>query len=871
MNSPKPPSLPLKFFRWFCNPDCVEDIEGDLQERFQKRIEDGKHARWLYTMDILRLFRPGIVKKFEGSKKLNNYVMLKNDLKTSLRVIRREKLYSSINILGLTAGLVIALLILFYVKFEVSYEDYNPEAEKVVRITMDYLDGETVIDQDCESYHLLGPMIKDEFPEVVDYTRAFGVDGTGVKVGDEHFRELLLYAVDNSFLNVFGYPLLHGNASTALKQPNEVVLTRSTAIKYFGRIDVVGETVLMMPETTMKVVGVVEDSPANTHLKFGVLISYSSMKSQLDERDDAWDSNDTFTYLKLSSPEGYPTFAKNLSDLSNRLRAEDLIPDERIISEKIEDIHLYSDKSYEAEQNGEATIAFFLFGVALMVILIAIVNYINLSTAKSLDRAKEVGIRKVIGSSLFQLRMRFFIESLVINLLAGVATLLIIIVVFDQFKLLAGLPESLEIYEDPFFWSVFAILLVASTILSGSFPAFVLSSFQPVAVLKGKFSNSSKGVLLRKTLVVTQFAIATFLLIQTFAAKEQLTFMQQTDLGMNTEQVVVVHAPPTREQMDNYTPFKEQLLAHSSFSIASLSSSVPGMSTSDMGSTTNIGLVGDPEEPKNNFFRYTVDSAFIETMEMELVAGSNFSSQNDVENPIIVNEEAVVQWGVPLAKDLIGRKVRFWGREHQIVGVVKNFHQTGVKSAHIPLIFSYADRYGDYVSLRTSAGDLLKQMEDLETMYNLHFPNSPFEFFFLDQEFDAHYAADRQFQVVFSILSMFAILITCLGLFGLASFTVAKRAKEIGIRKVLGASVSQIIRLLSRDFVSLVVISSVLALPVTYFLVQNWLDQYAFRIEISVWLFLLPTMLVLTVAFVTVFSRTFKISTANPVNSLRNE
>ncbi|MEP5614425.1 MAG: ABC transporter permease [Cyclobacteriaceae bacterium] len=866
-----PPKLPLRFFRWFCDPDYVEDIEGDLLERFQKRTENGRNARRLYAMDILRLFRPGIIKKFEGSKKLNIYGMIKNDLKTSLSVIRREKLYSSINILGLTAGLVIALLILFYVKFEFSYEDHNPVADRVVRITMDYLDGETLVDQDCESYHVLGPMIKEEFPEVVDFTRAFGIDGTGIKVGNNHFRELVLYAVDNSFFEIFGYPLIYGNANTAMMQPDEVVLTRSTAIKYFGKVDVVGESVLMMPESTMKIVGVVEDSPANTHLKFGVLISYSSMKSELDKREDAWSSNDTFTYVKLSSPESYPVFTANLSALSDRLRAEDFIPDERIISQKIEDIHLYSDKSYEAEPNGEATIVFFLFGVALLVILIAIVNYINLSTAKSLDRAKEVGIRKVIGSSLFQLRVRFFVESFLINLLAGVATLLIIIVVFERFKLLAGLPESLQIYEDLFFWSVFAVLLVVSTVLSGSFPAFVLSSFQPVAVLKGKFSNSSRGVLLRKTLVVSQFAIATFLLIQTFAAKEQLTFMQQTDLGMNTKQVVVIHTPPTQKQMESYTPFKEQLLAHSSFSNASLSTSVPGMPTSDMGSTTNIGLVGDLKEPKNNFFRYTIDSSFVETMEMELVAGQNFSSQNDIEYPIIVNEQALIQWGIPLAEDLVGRSVRFWGREHQVVGVVKDFHQTGVKDPHIPLIFSYADRYGDYVSIRTSEGDLLKQMEDLEEIYSAHFPNSPFEFFFLDQEFDAHYAADRRFQLVFGVLSMFAILITCLGLFGLASFTVAKRAKEIGIRKVLGASVSQIIRLLSRDFVALVVISSILALPVTYFLVQNWLDQYAFRIELSIWLFLIPTILVLAVAFVTVFSRTFKISNANPVNSLRDE
>lgn len=864
-----------KFLELYCRPGLIESIEGDLEEQFEEDVEQlgTAKAKRRFWWNVIRFFRPGIIKSFEGTRKLNNYGMFRNDFKTSLRVIKRDKLYSSINILGLTSGLVIAMLILFYVKFELSYEKYNPNADKVVRITMDYMDGETLVDQDCETYHNLGPMIKEEFPEVGDFTRVFGIDGgTVVRVGESHFRELKVYATDPSFFELFGYSFLHGDSESAFRQPNEVVLSRASAIRYFGKTDVVGQSIwLTTPSSSMRIVGVVEDSPATTHLKFDLLFSYSTMKTELDERDDVWNSNDTFTYLLLERPDSYPQFQTNLAGLSERLRKEDYLPDERIVSEKISDIHLYSDKSYEAEQNGEATIVFFLFGVALLVIVIAIVNYINLSTAKSLDRAKEVGIRKVIGASLGQLRIRFFIESALINFFAGIATLLIIATVFNQFRLVAGLPESFQILKDTDSWYLFGGLLLLSTVLSGSFPAFILSSFKPVAVLKGKFSNSGRGVLLRKGLVIFQFSIAIFLLIQTFTAREQLKYMQEKDLGMNTERVVVVHTPPTREQMDNFIAFKEQLLTYTDYSNASLSTSVPGMPTSDMGSTTNIGLVGDVEEQRNNFFRYTIDSVFIKTMEMELVAGNNFSSADDRENPIIVNEEAIRQWGIPKAENVIGRKARFWGREHSIIGVVKDFHQTGVKSSHIPLIFSYADRYGDYVAIRLEKGDVLEQMDQLEEVYASHFPNSPFEFFFLDQEFDAQYAADRQFEQVFSLLSLFAMLITCLGLFGLASFTVAKRAKEIGIRKVLGASVSQIIGLLSKGFVSLVIISSLVSLPVTWFLVQGWLDQYAFRIDLNIWLFAGPSLLVLLVAFATVFSRTLKISTANPVESLRDE
>ena len=869
--SSQPPKYWLRFFSWYCNPEYAEDIEGDLLERFEKRKELGAPAKWLFITDVLRLFRPGIIRNFNKTQKLSNMAMIKNDLKTSLRLIRKEKLYSGINILGLTAGFVIALLILFYVKFELSYEQYNPNADHMVRITMDYLDGEDLVDQDCETYHILGPLIDGEFPEVQDFTRAFGVDDIQLRIEDKYLRGLKIYAVDQSFLKLFNYPLIQGDGRTALASPNEIVLTESAAIKYFGTKDILGKTIIGRESyPPLKVVGVTRDSPANTHLKFEMLISYSTMKPELDERNDIWDSNDTYTYLQLSSPDQYPVFKENLAKLTDRLRKKDFIPRERIVSEKISDIHLYSDKSYEAEPNGEATIVFFLFGVALMVIVIAVVNYINLSTAKSLDRAKEVGIRKVIGSSMFQLRMRFFTESLLMNFIAGLATLIVIAVVWDWFKALTGLVLPYEIYESTFFWYLFLSLVTISTLLSGSFPAFVLSSFQPVTVLKGKFTHSSRGVFLRKSLVVFQFSIAIFLLIQTFTATEQLTYMQQKDLGMTTDRVLVVRAPHNK-QINNLGPFKTDLLSQIDFKSVSLSSSVPGQSTGDMSSTTNINLKDAIEQRSNNFFIYRIDSNFIPTLEMELIAGENFSQANDIEVPVIVNEEALVQWGVTNPEEVIGKQSRFWGRDNTIVGVVKNFHQISVKSSHLPMIFLHTLKYGDYLSVRLNSGNILDQVDKLEETYTRHFPNSQFDFFFLDQNFDAQYRSDLQFQQVFTILSSFAILITCLGLFGLASFTVAKRAKEIGIRKVLGASVSQIIALLSTDFLLLVIISSIVAFPITYFLVEQWLNQYAYRIDINFWLFAIPMAIVLIVAFATVFSRTFKISNANPVQSLRDE
>ena len=871
MNNTHPPYWAKRFFQWYCDPRLKESILGDLEEQFEedKEIYGTKKAKRRFLWNVFRFFRKGIIKPASGSQKLNLYGMIKNDIKTSFRIIKREKLYSAINILGLSSGFVIAILILLYVSFEQSYESYNPNADKVVRITMDYLDGETLVDQDCETYHLLGPMIKDEFPEVTDFTRAFGFE-FGFEVDGVVFKEPQVYAVDPSFLSFFGYPVLHGDPETVLQESGHMVLTESAAIKFFGKTDVVGETISINESSSGIVAGIIPDSPENTHLKFQILISYASMKNMLDKREDPWNSNDTFTYLELTKPGAYPNFQENLSRLSDRLRAEDLIPDERIVSEKIQDIHLYSDKSYEPEQNGSATIVFFLLGVALLVIIIAILNYINLSTAKAMDRAKEAGIRKVVGSSVTQLRIRFFIESILLNLVAGLFSLFIIWLVFDPYKSLAGLPESMEIVNDPETWLVLGSLIMVSTILSGIFPAFVLGSFKPLEVLKGKFSHSSRGIFLRKALVVVQFSIAIFLLIQTFTANEQLTYMLNKDLGMNEEKVVVISAPPPEGQKSSIESFKNSILEKPSFISVGLSSTVPGLSTANMGSTTNLQLDEETRDLKNNFYMYYIDSSFFSTLEMEIIAGDDFTEISNYEHPFIVNEEALRVWGIADPEQVINKKATFWGRENTIVGVVKDFHQLGAKSSHIPMLF-FKTSQPDYISVRLGQGPLLEQIEILEQVYDSHFPNTPIEYFFLDQNFEAQYRADRQFQQIFTTLSGFAILITCLGLFGLASFTVAKRTKEIGIRKVLGASVTNIVRLLSRDFVRLVAISSIIAIPVTWMLIDNFLNQYSFRIDINLWLFLIPSLFVLAVAFMTVFSKAFQASNINPVNALRDE
>lgn len=867
----KPPQWPVILLRYFLRPEYAEEIEGDLEERFLDDIERYSlpKAKRLFIWQALKLLRPALVKKLNPSVRFNHFVMFKNDFKTIFRIIWREKLYTGINMAGLTAGLTVTLLILAYVDFEFSYERNNSNASRVARITMDYLDGQTLIDQDCESYHLLGPMMKEEFPEVADYARAYRMWESVIKIEEKRFRASKMYSVDPSFLKLFDYPLIRGDERTALSRPLEAVLTESTALKFFGTLDVIGKTLWDSAiQNTLKVVGVIHDSPANTHFKFDMLTSYATMEPTFKKRESPWNSNDTFTYVLLHNSRQFDQFESSLERLTQKLITEEKIENERVIGQRLEDIHLYSHKSYEAEANGNATVVLFLLYVALLVIVIAIVNYINLATAKSLDRAKEVGIRKVIGSTRTQLKVRFFIESFVINLLSGLLCLILIYLVLNNFRQIAGLPANFTVFDNSQFWWVWASLILFSTLFGGSFPALVLSSFKPVAVLKGKFSHSTRGILLRKSLVVFQFAIAIFLLIQTLTSTEQLRFMQEKDLGLQAERMIVLPAPVTVEEMKNFKPFTDQLLNTSAFTSVSLSTCVPGLPTSTMGSTTGINLVNALQEHNFNFYIYHADHHFIPGMGFEILAGQNFIDGAN-KNSIIVNEEATRLWGIQNPEDAINQKVEFWGEESTITAVLKNFHQTGVKSEHIPVIFRYGD-FGDYVSIRTAPGDIRAQLEQIETLYKSSF-DSPFEYFFLDQKFDEHFRSDQQFQTVFSVLSLFALLITCLGLFGLASFTVAKRRKEIGIRKVLGASVAQLITLLSSDFLRLISIAALLALPLTYLVINNWLNTYAYHIEITLWLFAGPATLVLIIAFITIFSRTLGASEMNPVSSLRDE
>ena len=802
-------------------------------------------------------------------------IMFKNYIKIALRVFGREKSFTFINITGLAIGLAVTLLIIQYVRFELSYENTHKDANKIVRLTMDYLDGASVNAQDCETYPPIGPRITEELTEVTNFTRTYQVGEPEInfKVGEKPFLIDKVYAADAAFFSIFNYPLIHGSQQDIFKEPYQIVLTASMAMRLFNRLDVVGETGIIpqqKKELIFKVVGVMPDSPSNTHLKINMLISYPTMVSEWGESDDNWNGNNTYTYVKLADNATYEQFTNSLVNFSQRLVTEKKIENEAVIGQKITDIHLHSQKTFEPENNNEALTVYFLLGVAFLVILSAFVNYINLATSKALDRAKEVGVRKVVGSTKGQLRAQFLTESALINIFAGILALIFIVVSKDKFIELAGLPIGFPIFENPEFWMTFMAFIILGIICSGVYPAFLMSSFKPIAVLKGSFSHSARGVLLRKSLVVFQFAITIILLIQTFTVFEQLNFMRDTELGVNVERTVVIKAPAASENKANYSAFKQTLRQRADVETVALSSTVPGQPTSQFGTTTGINLPDAVQEHYYNFYLGGIDNDFIPVMDITLLAGNNFNAQvNEGLPEIIVNEKTIELWGIPTPEAAIGKTLNYWGKTWMIKGVIKNYYQVSPKSAHIPIIHYQSNRFKDFASIKFTNDRPREQIAAIETIFKANYPNSPFSFFFLDSEYDKQFKADERFRDVFSILTIVSIIIACLGLFGLASFTVAKRTKEIGVRKVIGASTSSILFLLTKDFLKTVGIAMLIGFPITYFLVTHWLGNFATRIELGGHLFILPAILVLILVILSLSFKTIQTAMANPVDSLK--
>ncbi|HEY0653345.1 MAG TPA: ABC transporter permease, partial [Chryseosolibacter sp.] len=688
--------------------------------------------------------------------------MVLNYLTIAFRNLFKSKVYSFLNIFGLALGVAAFLFIIHYVRFEKSYEQYNPQAENIYRITLDLYNGNEYVVTDCETYAPIGPILKDKMPEVVDYVRMMHNDGLqDIHVNDRAYLEEGMYFADPSAMQIFAINLINGDENDALGKPFQVALCESLAKKYFGRTDVVGET-LKWKQNEYHVTGVFKDVPVNTHLKFNMLLSHASLPQLYGwYKDDSFNGNNEYTYLLMKPRTDLAAFQAKLDLFSQTLK--DKIGNEKFGAERVTDIHLYSTKSFEPEPPGNIKVVTFMLAIAAFIIVIAWVNYVNLSTARAVERAREVGIRKVLGSAKLQLILQFLSESVIINVMACVLALGIFQTALPLFRELAGLALPLQIVSDLNFWSLFAALLLGGSLLSGLYPACVLSSFQPVAVLKGKFKSSAHGQQLRKALVVFQFASAVVLLIGISAVYLQIKHLRTQDLGMEIDRTLSIRTPymdePDSVIRSKFQVLKTELLGLARVEAVTSSEGLPGLSLHELSTTSNVKRVGHESEGGSyNYYYSAIDADFIPALDMQLTAGNNFHRGLENKNQVIINEESVSRLGFTSASEAVGSRITFRGNDGQpctIVGVLKNYNYQSPKEQQIPMLFYY-DALGSYHSVKLKAGDMHASVSSVEAIWHKVFPGAMFNYFFLDEKYDQQFKADSRFGYVTATFSLLA-------------------------------------------------------------------------------------------------------------------
>lgn len=802
--------------------------------------------------------------------------MVKNYLKVALRSLLKNRVFSLINITGLALGIAASLLILQYVNYELSYEDFNANADRIYRLKTNRYEKGALSTEWAAGVVSIGHLLKENVADVEAYARLTQTGGVFSRE-DIEFAESKVYFANPDVFKVFDTNILYGDVTTALDEPFSVALSRTTANKYFGRTDVVGETMYFNKDRQVKITAVFEDVPNNSHFKYDILASWSTIAQgqRGEDMNRVWYWDGYFNYVMLNEGVDADAFAKKVDDLVETLWGDEMRDGETWMDfdlQPLSDIHLYSNYMMEAEVNGDGDAVYALLGISFFIIIIAWVNYINLATAKSMERAREVGLRKVLGSLRGQLIRQFLTESFLINLLAVVLAFAIVVLALPSFARLADQPMSLALFTQQGFWIGLGALFLVGTFLSGLYPAMVLSSYKPVDTLKGGTVSSSRGAWLRKGLVVFQFMASVGLIIGTYTVYEQISFMRSQDLGIDIDQTLVINGPSVLDStyQEKLSAFQDVMKTNSNVDNVVVSTGVPGR-----GVSWNAGGIKKQGEPDTEGKQYRVIGIgydFVETFGMEVIAGRSFDkSYGDEGSKILFSRSAAKQMGFTNPEEALNTNVDFWGDVYTIVGVTEDYHHTSLKEDYDQLIFRMIPDASGFYSIKYNAANTQEVVRLAEERWAQFFPGNPFEYFFLDDRFSEQYKADQQFGNVFTIFSGLAIFVACLGLFGLAAFMTAKRTKEIGIRKVLGASISSILQLLSTDFMKLIMVSVVLAIPIAYYGMSQWLSGFAFRIDLYWYIFAIPALVVLLIALLTVSFQTLRAAKSNPVDSLRYE
>jgi putative ABC transport system permease protein len=809
--------------------------------------------------------------------------MLKNYFKIAWRNLMKYKFISFINLFGLTVGLTCCLLITTYILDELSYDRYNTNADHIYRVTRSFNNANGAVSLRLSTVApAFGYYFPTDFPEIQKMTRLLDNGLTPMRFGEKKFNEKSIFFADENLFDVFTVKVLKGNPKKALTDPFSIMLSEEQAKKYFGEEDPIDKLIKFNSQVDFKVTGIYKAFPSNAHLHPGMLLSFSSLRDTTlygeENLRTSWGNNSFFTYLLLPDKFSaqrieaqFPAFVDKHMDHKD-YQGKNPSAFTKLALQKLTDIHLYSHTDYEAEQNSDIKRVYIFSIIALFILLIACINYVNLSTARSALRAREIGIRKVIGARKKELILQFLSESV---LICWVATLLALALTYVSLPLLNTVSGKSITIDLLLKWQVIVPVLLTPFfigIVSGIYPALFMSSYQPIKTLKGLFKVNGGGISFRKALVVTQFAVSIILIITTIVVFQQLHYMQKKSLGFDKDRIVTMSY--TNAISKQYEPFRNELLQDIAFKDVTRSSRIPtGRLLDNMGAFL---FANDSAMPITTDIKFVnVDHDFVSTFGIPIKQGRFFSRNYGTDtSSFVVNESAVTAMGFKDASEAVNKEFKYGSTKGHIIGVIKDFHFESMHQPIVPMVLIMlppGQLYFNNFSVKIASSDLTASLSHLSSTWSKYFPDTPFEYHFLDDQFDKLYESEQRQATLFISFACIAIFIACLGLFGLSAFAITQRIKEIGVRKVLGADINSIVGLLSKDFLVLVAVAAILAFPVAWYAMHNWLKDFAYRIDIQWWVFIVAGVLAALVAFFTVSAQALKAAVANPVKSLRSE
>ncbi|MCK5146250.1 ABC transporter permease [bacterium] len=870
---------PPKIAQWILSKTSREHnriaVLGDFEELFYEIVENEKVSQariWYWRQSFESI--PG----FASSFIYWSHTMIKNYIKVAIRNLRKQKGYFILNLIGLSIGMACCLLIALYVQHELSFDNFHENADRIYRlqgsIRFGGIDGEFAV-----SGMPAGPAMVDDFPEVESAVRFRTYGTTFVRYENKIFKENRIAFVDNSIFDVFSFPLILGDPQAALVYPSSVAISEAMADKYFGQEDPIGKTINFDNDMDLRVTGVFKDFPDNSHMQFDFLASFNTLPNV-----PIWLSFNYYTYVLLKKnvdvqalTDKFPQmiqkyFGPEFQQFMGKSMDEVLSVGNRLdfYLKPLKTIHLYSNVDADIAPQGDIRYVTIFSAVAIFILIIACVNFMNLATARSTKRAMEVGLRKVVGSTRLQLIAQFLTESLIISILALFIAIGLAAAALPQFNNISGKALDIALLLQPTILLAFISIFLFTGLGAGLYPAFFLSSFSPLSILKERTQSHGRGRALRSILVVFQFTLAIVLMISTFIVYRQLNFIQNKNIGYDKEQVLLIKDAYILNAQTQ--TFKEAILEYSGVENATMTSFLPVPSSR---SSSAVFPEGQTDSKTTPIQIWQIDTDYFATLNIEIIKGRNFNKRMASDSAsVIMNESAVrhFEWHDPIGKKL-GTFISFNPPKQAIftvIGVVKDFHFQSLRNQVEPMVMFLNESNG-YLAIKMKTNNIPDLVDKIRALWDELAPNQPFEYSFMDDSFDSVYRVEMRSGRLFTIAASMAIIIGCLGLLGLAAFTAEQKTKEIGIRKVLGASVGSVILLLSRSFTKWVVVASVISFPLAWYLMRKWLDGFAFRVDLEIWVFLAAGLLTLVIAILTVAIQAVKAALANPARSLKYE